>query len=109
MLFHCTPLLSFEQDYNPKNFSTNPNFMKEHSLTGVVITLCISTYYFGFSLAYLSSCSQPVLAPQFGNQVLEGSFFGPLLALISFGAAIGVGVCKLTMNSFSRRYLLTNI
>lgn len=74
--------------------------MKEHSLSRVVITLCISTFYFGYSLAYLSSCSQPVLAPQFGDYVFQGGVFGPLLALISFGAAIGVGVCKLTMNSF---------
>ena len=59
--------------------------------------------YFGSCLAYMSTCSQAMLAENFGSLMMNFNYYGPVHGFIAFGAAIGVGVCKYTMDNFTRR------
>jgi hypothetical protein len=44
-----------------------------------------------------------MLAENFGSLMMNFNYYGPVHGFIAFGAAIGVGVCKYTMDNFTRR------
>jgi len=39
--------------------------------------------------------------------MMNFNYYGPVHAFVAFGAAIGVGICKYTMEKFTRRQYLT--
>jgi hypothetical protein len=69
----------------------------------MVVLLCFSTYFFGYALTYLPTCSPTVLKKPFGIQITYGSVFGPCLGMIPLGAALGVILAKSLMKNYSRK------
>lgn len=93
--------LSLEQDFTKKEMA--PRYRNVNSLTGTVIILCFQTWYFGYCLTYLSTCSPDILAVPFTDTIKLEAVIGPCMGLIPFGAALGVIIANLVMPRTSRR------
>ncbi len=69
----------------------------------IVIFLCFSSFYFGFSLAYLSSVQSTTLALYFGPAAGKSSTIGGLIGGLPIGAAFGALCAPIFMRLFSRK------
>ncbi len=56
--------LSLEQDFSSKK--KVQRYRNESSLDGRVVILCLSTFFFGYSLTYLPALANYLYAPSFG-------------------------------------------
>lgn len=76
-----------------------------HLIT-IVVFLCFSSFYFGFSLAYLSSVQSATLGLYFGPIAAKPSTIGGLIGGLPIGAAVGALSAPIFMKLFTRKYNL---
>jgi predicted MFS family arabinose efflux permease len=93
---------SFEQE---TILSKNIKYKNVKHLLVRLFILCLSTFYFGYSLTYLSSIS---LTQVFGSLAGNAAVQGILIGAISIGAAIGAFISPFLMKCLSRRLILYN-
>lgn len=79
-----------------------------HDLSSRIVVLCLSSFFFGYALAYLPSCPQSALALSFGSDITNPYLFGALLSMLPFGAAIGSLASGFLMSEHSRKYIRLN-
>lgn len=66
--------------------------------------LCLSTFYWGFCLAYLSTLSTQTLINVFGEECRSSTVRGFLIGVLTLGAAVGAFTSPFWMKCLTRRY-----
>lgn len=74
-----------------------------------MLTLCLSGFYFGYIVVYLTSVSYPKIKQYYGISWMEESLAqGVLNGVISVGGGVGCLLSQGVMKWYSRRYLFDN-
>lgn len=72
-------------------------------IDGRVAVLCLSTWFFGYTLTETSLITPIIYYQTFGINMTYESYVGPCFGLIPLGAALGVIIARFTMNKTSRK------
>lgn len=72
-------------------------------VTGRVVALCFTTWYFGYVFTEMSPMGPKILVPTFGEFMKSERGVGPCFGLIPLGAAVGVVMAYFVMPLMSRR------
>lgn len=75
-------------------------------LIALVFCLCLSPFYYGFTLTYISTISSDILFEYFGPTAGQPVMVGFLIGIVPIGAGIGALSAPLSMNFLSRKYLM---
>lgn len=74
------------------------------SLIAIVCALCLSPFYYGYTLTYLSTIKPATLAYYFGHEAGEPVTIGFLIGIVPIGAGFGALLATFFMKFLSRRY-----
>lgn len=87
----------------------NKKYQNLPYLTEVVVSLCLASFYFGFSLTFLSNISSITMVQYFGSSAGKASVVGGLIGALPLGAAFGALTAPLSMRCLTRKYQQLNI
>ena len=90
---------------------TEGNGRSYHNLTKLTLAvslICISSFYYGFSLTYLSTVPSSTLEESYGKSVGDPTVNSVLIGCVPLGAILGSLLANPMMRIFSRRYIQHN-
>lgn len=73
------------------------------SIDGRVAVLCLSTWFFGYTLTETSLITPIIYYQTYGINMTYEYYVGPCFGLIPLGAALGVIIAHFTMTRASRK------
>lgn len=85
------------------------SYHNKGQLTFIIAGLCLSTFYFGYNLTYLSTIPTNTLNDTFGTDSTKPVVYGILIGCIPIGAAIGALLAPLFMKCLTRKYLSSKV
>ncbi len=68
-----------------------------------IMIVCLSTFYFGYCLNYLSIISSSTMIEFFGSESQQSTVKGFLIGVLSLGAALGAFIAPFFMKCLTRR------
>lgn len=74
-------------------------------LTGVVCGLCLSPFYYGYTLTYISTIPTDIMGKYFGYEASKPVIIGLLISVSFIGAGVGALCATFIMRALSRKYL----
>ena len=72
-------------------------------LINLVSCLCLSPFYYGFTLTYISTISEHTLYLYFGPDAGKPVMIGVLIGIVPIGAGVGALLAPFFMNFLSRK------
>lgn len=89
-----------------KNIDNSINYKNVPKLVFVCSILCLSSFYFGYCLTYISTINPHILATYFGQNAGEETVIGILIGSLVVGAAAGALITPFLLGFLSRKYAL---
>jgi zinc transporter ZupT len=69
----------------------------------LVSCLCLSPFYYGFTLTYISTINDHTLKVYFGPEAARSVMIGILIGIVPAGAGVGALLAPFFMTLFTRR------
>ncbi len=78
-------------------------YQRVKHLIFLVSCLCLSPFYYGFTLTYISTINDHTLKVYFGPEAARSVMIGILIGIVPAGAGVGALLAPFFMTLFTRR------